>query len=75
MEEIKSMLQAILEGQQKLSAELQGFQKEMRDFRKETNERLEKMDQRMKRQDRILDALATRSLEQETEIKELKRAK
>lgn len=40
MEEIKNMLQAILEGQQKLSAELQGF-------RKETDERFEEMGNRL----------------------------
>jgi hypothetical protein len=40
-EEIKDMLQALIEGQQKLSAELQGF-------RKETYERFNRMEEEVK---------------------------
>lgn len=71
-EEIKDMLQAILEGQQKLSAELQGF-------RKETNERLDRMEgnikdlkHEQKNQGKLMEKLAFRSLKMESEIDEIR---
>lgn len=83
-EEIKGMLNALIEGQQVTNAKLEAMEKRMGSMEK----RMESIEKQMDsiegdikdlktgqdRQIRILEKLSLRSLEQETEIDALKRA-
>jgi uncharacterized coiled-coil protein SlyX len=81
-EEIISMLKAIREAQEITNAKLESMDKRIESLEErvekgfaEVNERLERFEQRQVRSEAVIETLSYRSIEQETDIKALKRAR